>query len=192
MIVGVIGAPCSGKTTTAAMAFAALKETGVACEFVPEQARVHIARLRLALPPGQPLVLTDQDQLRIMESQLEMERMFRDSLGGGGVVITDTSAYLTLMYLSEDGRHHPKARRVLEEAGYDLLFHCPPVPRDGMVGQDPNRVHSLEDSLEIDRLMAGVFAEHVPGKYESAVRLSGSSLARHSTVMYELLRRLAS
>ena len=39
---------------------------------------------------------------------------------------------------------------------------------------------------------SAVFAEHVPGKYESAVRLSGSSLARHSTVMYELLRRLAS
>ena len=48
MYVNFIGAPCSGKTTSAAKLFAELKEMGLEVEFVSEYARLYIAKKRIA------------------------------------------------------------------------------------------------------------------------------------------------
>src|ERR1700761_2045380 len=152
MRINFIGCPCSGKTTTAAMVFAKLKELGMNCEFITEQARLHIANLRWQrnLKPEDPCPLTDSDQFEIMIKQIETEEIVSTAVGNSVVVICDSSAFNSLLYMSKEDKDQALKWDLVHRAKdqSDLVFYCPPV--DESKGLDPNRVHSREQSLLID------------------------------------------
>jgi nicotinamide riboside kinase len=145
-LIGFVGAPCSGKTTTAATVFADLKDQGIPAEFIPEYARFYIAGIK---KKSFHISLSDSDQDKILNGQLENEELF--SPYKDMAVITDTSIFNTLAYYQDS---KIAAKLVFENYlnRYKILFVCHPVPRP--VIKDPNRVHTQDQSLEIhDRLL---------------------------------------
>jgi len=160
MLINFIGSPSSGKTTTAAMLFASLKEAGVLCELSGEQARLYIARkkLQLALTPEQFPPLDDSDQFAIMRQQLEVDETFVTSCGPKVLVISDSSPINSLLYMSSARR---TAAEVQEYVARSLsitsaTFLAAPISRVWSV--DPNRVHSQEQSQAVQRQIPELIA----------------------------------
>lgn len=161
MLVAFVGAPCSGKTTTAARLFADLKEQGLAVEFLTEYARMYIARRRL-LDGDSFKVLSDFDQAHILETQSQNEYTFASE--AKSIVIADSSAVSALLYMSElfltntqayERLISPIEKAVMAASRYDVVFRCSPV-RPGVL-YDPNRLHSYEESVELDKRIDKVF-----------------------------------
>lgn len=163
MLIGFVGSPQSGKTTTAAKLFASLKEVGLVSEFVCEQARFFIARRRLNLAPWEishadgptniesvKVVLNDDDQFQIMKAQLEAE-LTMAAASPSSVVITDASVLNTLLYMSPAMQQDPQVQWMVDQCQKwtDLLFYCAPI--SSVEHADPNRVHSLKESLALDQ-----------------------------------------
>lgn len=160
MLVTYIGAPCSGKTTTAARVFADLKERGLPVEFLSEYARFYIAGKR-NLEGDAFTGLDDRDQFAILQEQEKRE--FVMAADPRSLVVADSCAMSALLYMTEgylsDSRMEDNclwfggksplnlAREAAQQ--YDIIFRCSPV-RPG-VGYDPNRIHSYEQSLDIDK-----------------------------------------
>lgn len=148
MLISFIGSPASGKTTTAALVFAKLKEYGLTSEFLVEQARIYITEKRLANPDKQ-LVLTDDDQLKILANQIKLENLFHSACPSTTYIITDSSAINTLMYLT------PTTQQVVAEvvkqaaSKYKLVFYCQPITQLVKI-IDENRVHTEEESQILD------------------------------------------
>jgi len=190
MRVSFIGCPCSGKTTTAMMVVAQLKEAGISCEFIAEQARVYIAEKRYLdrLKPEQSLVLTDFDQTSIMERQLRMEKIMSSVTGPSMIVVSDSSPLNSLLYMSEDYRDKVPAA-ILEEAiqGSDLVFYAPPV--SGSNGFDPNRVHDQEQSLKVDGSIPSILEKFAPSVNAKAIALSGDPTCRLSQVFEAIINK---
>jgi len=161
MLIGVIGAPITGKTTLAAGLFAKLKEMGVAAEFVPEYARKYIAKMRRSERDG--VTLLDMDQFRIARGQSEEEDLFTGS--GTQIIVTDGSVANAYFYMQEidDTELNSKVRTAMGR--YDVLFYSKPfdtrrdmqwdpvtgTSKGSKFSQDPNRVHDAEFSLQLDR-----------------------------------------
>lgn len=195
MIVNFVGAPCSGKTTTAASLFAKLKEDGHPAEFLTEQARLHIASIRydFGLSPGEPLKLDDWDQLNIMTTQFHLETMMTEVCGSNMTVVTDSSFLNSILYMTDSGVSHsfaPDIENMVYESSRQnrIIFVCPTVKAP--VGSDPNRVHSEEQSLAIEKKIPDMLAKFAPNI--PTVYLTGSVHYRYNTVISEVFRRLAS
>lgn len=190
MNVSFIGCPCSGKTTTAAMAFARLKEIGHPAEFVPEYARQYIAHQRLVqgLKPTDKLVLNDADQKTIMCQQSSLETTMSRACGPDVVTISDTWSLSALLYMTPEGRKDPFIRAVIESQVLpfvDLLFYAMPVSQPKSL--DPNRIHNDEEALAIDGLILPVLREFAPDI--NIVMLDGTPSERVGHVMYHIGRR---
>src|SRR5260370_9265394 len=152
MLVNFVGSPASGKTTAAAMLFAALKERGLAAEFVTEVARTYIARkkLWLALENMEMPILYDDDQFEIMHEQWHIEYKMVITGGRDSLIISDGSPLNSLLYMTPEFRQSPqiqelvRSTRNLMEGPCDLpsslTFVCAPVDRDRNI-PDPNRAH---------------------------------------------------
>ena len=180
VLIGFIGSPCSGKTTTAARLFADLKDFGYVAEFVPEQARLYIAHQRQLT--SETVTLTDADQFQILKSQRSAEELM---LHGDTIVVTDSSILNTLLYLSSEFQSESFLKEVdVAARRYDLLFRCPPVQTTAIC--DPNRVHSFAQSVELhgrlDQLLAARNVTSIP--------LGGSTRQRASAAMSLVLERL--
>lgn len=160
MLINFIGCPASGKTTTAAMLFAKLKEEGIPSEFVCEEARIYIASMRYeqGLAPEDKLVLTDEDQKRIMASQYRTEEVMAEVCGPSVVVVSDSSALNALLYMTPECREEMQDEVRLVKNNCDLAFYLPPVQAPHIF--DPNRVHDEAASLKIDKLIAEVFKQY--------------------------------
>jgi len=179
MLVGFIGCPSSGKTTTAALVFAELKELGFAAEFIPEQARLVIARKRVSLGklPNESLDLDIHDQEEILLRQREAETLMTTSTGRTVVCITDSSIYNTFLYGAslDSVRVYP----------YDLLFYSAPV--EMAKARDPNRVHDRKQSLAVN--------EKIPKMIQTLglepITLVGSSADRKRKVVISILEYLS-
>lgn len=186
MLIGFIGCPCSGKTTTAAMSFADLKNMGISSEFIPEQARAYIARARYD-HPDDPIELDDIDQLAIMEIQTGIEKIMTYSKGT--VVITDTSILNTLLYMSPKARQWHQVKHMVEQAlaRYDILFYCAPVRMTR--GYDANRIHDEQQSLELDKQIPEILREFAPEL--KPVVLLGDTKERHYEVTKGILEVLS-
>ena len=183
MLVSFIGSPCSGKTTTAAMLFAALKEQGNPCEFITEQARSYIAELRFSrkiAPPGE-VKLNDDDQIAIMLRQLHLDTATRYSVGDG-LVITDSSPLLSLLYMTQHCRERMRGHTMEAINQTDLVFFSPSI-QISYHGLDPNRVHTLEQGLEIERSIFPVFKALCPEIFPKVVPLKGTPQTRHSQAL---------
>jgi nicotinamide riboside kinase len=164
MLVAFVGPPCSGKTTTAARLFADLKERGLPVEFLAEYARMYIARHRWF--NGQYVApLDDRDQFAIFTEQDKHELVL--SSDPSSLVIADSSAISALLYMTDEfieaeskreplyGIPNAIEKAKLAAKRYDIVFRCSPV-KPGVV-YDPNRVHSYEQSVELDKRISKVF-----------------------------------
>lgn len=189
MLIGFIGSPCSGKTTTAAMTFADLKGMGLPSEYIAEQARLYIAerRVEMQLKPEDSLKLEDIDQYMIMTRQERTEVTLTTACGSGTIVIADSSVLNALLYLSPEGRKQSGVVRLTESAvkRYDLLFYCAPVKRPRNL--DPNRIHTEEQSLAVDRMIPEILREFAPDLIP--IQLFGNPQMRHAEVTKALLER---
>lgn len=151
MLIGFIGCPNSGKTTTAAQVFADLKQLGISSEFLPEQARYHIAKKRWSesLSPSQSVPLQDEDQEKILDQQAKTESIFKKACGQDVILLTDTCTYNSLLYMSPECQDNEIRKRNWNYCKYDLLFYSKPIPYETNL-LDPNRVHSETEALKID------------------------------------------
>jgi thymidylate kinase len=188
MLVGFMGAPCSGKTTTAARLFADLKEMGTPVEFITEKARSFIAWKKYNSTFTQELFsLTNENQLEIAKSQFAAEQIMRSVCGNDLIVLTDTTVLNSALYMTPDFRARPEVQELFLQAvkQYDLLFLCQPVeyPRS----YDPNRVHSEEESLALHSELESVFAQYAQGV--PSISLIGPSYVRLDHCRAEVLRR---
>jgi len=157
MLVGFIGGPCSGKTTSAARLFAEFKDSGQSTEYIAERARWHIAKKKYELLRRgleSKFVLDDLDQLSILSDQEHAEDvMNQDNI----IVITDSCVLNTFLYLGDNVLNSPSIQQFGRQVAkrYDVLFVCAPVARP--FGIDPNRVHDEEASRIIHEKVASLF-----------------------------------
>jgi hypothetical protein len=191
MNVSFVGCPCSGKTTTAAMVFAYLKEAGLPVEFVPEYARQYIAQRRLeqGLSPQDQLKLTDQDQIAIMAKQADMEWTMSKVCGPNVVVVSDSSPLNALLYMRPEARKHSVVRLVLETRVLpvtDLVCYASPIGGQSIL--DPNRVHDQQQSLLIDAIIPAVLAAHAPNV--DPLTINGRPEIRAAQVRSQIFQRL--
>ena len=153
MLFNFIGCPQSGKTTTAAMLFASMKETGMVAEFNLEQARFYIAKLRVKyqIPPDKSFSLDDADQFEIMKAQVEADETLVKACGPKVTIISDSSPLNSMLYMTEDFKNTPEVQELASRslAITDLSFHMLPIYRPYL--EDPNRIHTEEQSKIIDQ-----------------------------------------
>jgi predicted ATPase len=205
MLVRFIGAPISGKTTVAAQVFAQLKLSGQPnVEFVVEQARLFIAERKgeylkgCEIPP-----LTDEDQMTIMRKQMQVENVMEYSVGYDGIVITDSSAYNSLWYMSDAARAKALddlfvwAHLESYKDPHNLLFLCAPLPM--MVPVDRLRLHTPQESKNVhDMIMALVHSEDPEGTrhvalqvaHDVAIPLAGPNNVRVNEVLQKIHGKL--
>lgn len=201
MLVGFLGVPCSGKTTTAARLFASLKEGGVPSELVVEEARKYIAERKQAIKlfggvrhnRVLKLELDNTDQIEIMDRQMRAESLMKDACGAQAAVVSDSSYINTLLYMKRsdevsDERHSAGLQAIFDEAKnhYDLLFLCEPVRPSVMT--DPNRIHSFEESVELHKALLHMVETY--GNGLPVVRLMGDPSVRFSTAHAAVLAKL--
>ena len=194
MLFNFLGSPMSGKTTTAAMAFASLKEDGFIAEFSSEQARLYIAQMRVLqdYKPEEQLTLTDADQLDIMARQLELDETLLQACGPGVFIISDSSPLNSLLYMSPECRRLPE---VMEMVKHSLqmtttTFYTHPIYRGCSDQRDPNRVHDYEQSQKIDLLIPQLLAE-LPELNSKTVPVWGTTSERLLVVKDRLFMRSA-
>ena len=142
MLVGFVGAPCSGKSTIASHIFSNFKRNGITSEIIIEQARQYIAKIRYdkGLSPKDVITLTDEDQHKIAHQQIELERIMKHSCGINTIIISDSSAINAFIYMSMPTKERFKDAFFSALTEYDILFFCNPID----IGEDTNRVHDAE------------------------------------------------
>jgi len=166
MLIGFVGSPCSGKTTTAAALFSELKNVGQPVEFFPEYAREYIMRMRFSSGSRS---LSKNDQLQIYWKQKEIENMYK-TMSPNSLTITDGSTLNSYFYgLQED--------LILEQelSRYDLIFFCRGLKRSV---SDDNRVHDIDFSKKLDISMAQKIASLPPFISERVHTLWGTKEQR--------------
>jgi hypothetical protein len=140
-----------------------------------------------------------------MHKQMQVEDIMHHSVGRDGILITDSSAYNSLWYMSEPTMLHVLNDTLVDSLDYDhfetykdphnLLFLCSPIPV--MVETDRNRLHSPTESRFLhDKIMALVHNED-PNRHSLlqiahnvAIPLSGPNPIRVNTVMQKIYEKL--
>ena len=193
MLFGFIGSPCSGKTTTAVAVFSMLKNMGFACELVLEQARLYIANLRYQqnLDPEEPVILTDSDQIRIMEKQNQIEKTLIKSCGPSVIIVSDSSSLNSLAYMSAECRDSEIVQKLIPNAlkNYTFSFYSTPIqsPAKAPKQFDPNRIHDESSSKNIDLTLLELLQKIEPKIPYSLT--SGSIHQRSQFVLSEIINR---
>lgn len=190
MLFNFIGCPQSGKTTTAAMAFAGLKEVGIVSEFITEQARFYIAKLKLSITPGDSIVLRDEDQLAIMRQQVECDETFVRACGDNVLIVSDSSPLNSTLYMTPNFRETPEVQTLLKRslAITTMSFYSRPIPRPSHSMTDPNRVHTFDQSLEIDKQIP-LLLEQLP--FLPVTEVSGTTTNRVRVVQECFMKSVA-
>ncbi len=192
MLVSILGCPCSGKTTTAAMVFAYLKQTDIPTEFVTEQARLFIAEARVEarLKPTDVLALDDQAQIDIMAKQLHIEDIMKKACGPSSVIVCDSSALNSLLYMSKEALQDTIVQGMLKQAleQYDAIYYATPL--DHFPSFDPNRIHDEGFSRDLDGRIPLFVKEYLPSDFRFSARLAGEPIARMNTMVEDLMKRI--
>ncbi len=207
MLLSFIGSPCSGKTTMAAMLFASLKETGQNAEFVPEQARIYIAKKKLetcyargeeeirtnvfgGVPPWNTKIeLTDEDQYLIMLQQRAADDLMQLSSGPGTTIIADSSPINALFYMSKEKQKLYAQDQIIVQAAHQtsLFFYVKPLALQNKT-EDSLRIHNEKFSKELDNQILPLLTELCPDVLHKVYPLIGSTeqrLVQALTAYYE-------
>lgn len=138
MLIGFIGAPCCGKSTTAFGLCHTFKTKGYAVEFIPEYARRHIMDVHIQGGSGNgglagQHVIYGQDSANAL-----LYRQHSDALN-----ITDGSTVNCFFYGFEVIDPTEEAMK------YDLLFYVPIGDVPPTRNNDGNRAHNRDQSMEM-------------------------------------------
>lgn len=139
MLIGFIGSPGCGKSTTAFGLCYRLKQNGYAAEFFAEYARYQIMQCRLKNIPGNG---GDDGQAIIYAQDSGNALFYRNH--ADSISITDGSTLNCHFYGIEDMDF------AVEAAKYDLLFYVP-VTDVPLTLNDPNRVQNKQEILAMAR-----------------------------------------
>lgn len=138
MLIGFIGAPCCGKSTTAFGLCHSFKTKGYAVEFIPEYARRHIMEIRINGGSGNG-GLAGQHVIYGQDSHNAL--LYRDH--SDALNITDGSTLNCYFYGFE-------IIDLAEEAmKYDLLFYVPIGDVPPTRNADSNRAHNRDESMKL-------------------------------------------
>jgi nicotinamide riboside kinase len=148
LLIGFVGSPSSGKSTSAALLFSELKKLGEPVEFFPEYARQHIMEMRYQ---KKPIILDDKEQALIKSFQQISEDFILNNSGREVIVVTDGSSCNASFYC-EQTFPEPNCNR------YDILFYARPI--ETFASNDGNRVHDADFSKKIDKKMLQYFLEY--------------------------------
>lgn len=183
MLVSVVGSPSSGKTTTAAKVFAWLKDQGALAEFITEQARLYIAEKKFSEATDK-IILTDEDQIQIMERQLRVEELMKLSVSKETIIVSDSSSFNSLMYMSPIALESLEVKELTLKAQsiYDKIFYADPL--DSFVSGDSNRITDENFSQEFHARIP--FLKNLTG-LQFAATLSGGSEKRMWSMLHPLL-----
>lgn len=137
MLIGFIGAPCCGKSTTAFGLCHTFKTKGYAVEFIPEYARRHIMDIRINGGAGNGGI---DGQNVIYGQDSNNALLYREH--SDALCITDGSTLNCYFY------DYDHLDLVAEAIKYDVLFYVPigDVPP---AKNDSNRVHNREESMRL-------------------------------------------
>jgi adenylate kinase family enzyme len=169
MLINFIGAPGSGKSTIAANTFAKLKSMSIPADFISERAREVIAKYKFKkMPLG-----SDEMQIEILEAQYKAETYFKNSTNYP--IIADSSTLLTLAYGTEtffrnySNRVSALVDNIIPEM--DVVFY---IPLRNEVQEDPNRIHSYDQCLEVDKKIKDIISKYLTSsKHVKVVYLTG-------------------
>lgn len=175
------------------MTVARLKQAGIPCEFIVEQARVYIAEKRFEkkLRPEDKLILTDVDQNKIMMNQIHMEHIMDKATGPDMIVISDSSPLNSLFYMTEEGRRTCQDLGMIEKISShlpDLIFYAAPIR--GLSLFDPNRIHNEEESLAVDNQILPVLKAYIPSVVDKVIPLGGGPEHCMSIVFAEIMKKV--
>ena len=132
IILNLFGAPNSGKTSTAAGLFAALKRAGVECDYVPELVRMaHYVENKTLLADELYLLAEKNHRMKALEG------------AGIEVAITDGPVLNSLVYRPKE--YYPTFDQLVREVhdGYDNLnIYLPGVRNFSSIGRGEKNEHA--------------------------------------------------
>lgn len=191
MLVEFIGCPASGKTTTASKLFESLKNYDVSCEFIPEEARRFIVykRKELKLSYNSPIKLSDEDQLKILKKQLDIELTYKTFCNPSTVIVADSSPLNTLLYMSDSMIQTQEVQSLIsvwKTVLNPVIFRSMPVSLTNVL--DSNRIHN---QLEIDVVESKI--DPILSSYGNANKIKvlfGSREERNTSCLSNVLSEL--
>jgi len=152
LLIGFFGLPDTGKTTTAALVFARIKEIGLPCEFLTEQARLLIAEARYNNTP-----IDSALQEQVFVSQMRYEKVLKQT---SMITITDSCLYNSLFYLPDQALEASKD--VIPSNHYDIIFWCDQTEKSSSI-KDENRIHTPTDIQQLSSKTKDIL-ENIPFK----------------------------
>lgn len=142
IVINLIGGPCCGKSTVAAQLFAELKKIGLSVELIQEPIKEHIYE-------EDNVILTHQIAL-FGEHLLKMDSL----IGKVDCIIQDTSLLLNIVYDNTNNQLFNSL--VIQEYNrfnnIDFFLN-----RGNIEFQDYGRLHTYEQSLELDKRIKDVY-----------------------------------
>ena len=142
LLIGALGAPLSGKTTTIALLFGEMKKRGYSVEYLPEYARTKIREMKAE---GIIDSFGEEHQKIIRKKQEELETLYINNNGKNSITLVDGSTATSFFYKGSDDFS-------LEVNRYDVLFFCRNL--NSINVEDPNRIHDKKFSLKTDLYMS--------------------------------------
>ena len=138
LIVNLIGGPCCGKSTISAELFARLKKMGIHCELVPEYIKERIYEENQTMPKHQ-ISIFGMDHYSVS-----------NKIGKVDIIIHDGSFINNIIYNKE---YNPEFDEFIisEYKKFNNLDFF--IKRGNIEFEDYGRIHNLQQSLDLDRII---------------------------------------
>jgi hypothetical protein len=173
-LIGFVGSPYSGKTTTAALLFGELKKAGIQVEYLPEYARDRIREMK---DFNHSIRLDESMQQYIRDIQEKLESRHLKHNGDGAITITDGSTANSFFYGGSDNLEAEIGR-------YDILFFSRNIEERSAT--DDNRVHDIEFSKQMENKVLASLNMVCPLLKTNIVELNGDIDTRLHKAMYTI------
>jgi len=170
-LIGFVGSPYSGKTTTAALLFGELKKAGIQVEYLPEYARDRIRELKNM---RSKVILDEPAQVFIRDFQQVLEERHLLHNGDGAITVTDGSTVNSFFYNGSNNLESEINR-------YDVLFFSRNIEERSAT--DENRVHDLEFSKQMENKILNSLNMICPILKTNLIELDGDIDTRLATAI---------
>lgn len=156
IVVNLFGGPAAGKTTCAWEIASNLKKNKIVTEYVPEYAKELVWDQKYDILDGSLV-----HQHHIFETQNHrVERL----LGKVDVIVTDATLLNSLVY----GKNNPPEFEKEVSENFSRFHNYNLFVRRGEYFEKEGRVHTLEESIAIDREIIGILNSHnIPFRFFS-------------------------